>query len=80
MRIIAALAILAAVGIAACGGDSVMSPSGNGRLSVMIKDSPYSDAKALLVTFSEVTAIARAKAGLPSYRSGMLPPPHERVI
>jgi hypothetical protein len=63
MRIIAALAILAAVGIAACGGDSVMSPSGNGRLSVMIKDSPYSDAKALLVTFSEVTAHREGEGG-----------------
>jgi hypothetical protein len=62
MRIIAALAILA-VGIAACGGDSVMSPSGNGRLSVMIKDSPYSDAKALLVTFSEVTAHREGEGG-----------------
>ena len=63
MRIIAVLAVVAAVGIAACGGDSVMSPSGNGRLSVMIKDSPYSDAKALLVTFSEVTAHRDGEGG-----------------
>jgi hypothetical protein len=55
MRITAIVAILAAAGVAAC-GDSVVSPSGGGRLSLMIRDSPYSDARALLVTFSEVTA------------------------
>jgi hypothetical protein len=38
----------------ACGGPA--SPSGTGTLNLMIKDSPYSDAKALLVTFSEVSA------------------------
>jgi len=63
MRIIAVLAILAAAAVAACGGDSVVSPSGNGRLSLMIKDSPYSDAKALLVTFSEVTAHRDGEGG-----------------
>ena len=63
MRIIAILAILAAVGVSACGGDSVMSPSGSGRLSLMIKDTPYSDARALLVTFSEVTAHRDGEGG-----------------
>jgi hypothetical protein len=63
MRIIAILAILAAAGFAACGGDSMTSPSGSGRLSLMIKDSPYSDAKALLVTFSEVTAHRDGEGG-----------------
>jgi len=63
MRIIAVLSILAAAIVAACGGDSVMSPSGSGRLSLMIKDSPYSDAKALLVTFSEVTAHRDGEGG-----------------
>jgi len=63
MRIIAVLAIVAAAGVAACGGDSVVSPSGSGRLSLMIKDSPYSDAKALLVTFSEVTAHRDGEGG-----------------
>lgn len=62
MRIIAILAIVATAGIAAC-GDSVTSPSGNGNLSLMIKDSPYSDAKALLVTFSEVTAHRSGEGG-----------------
>jgi hypothetical protein len=63
MRIIAVLSILAAAIVAACGGDSVVSPSGSGRLSLMIKDSPYSDARALLVTFSEVTAHRDGEGG-----------------
>jgi len=63
MRTIAVLSILAAVTVASCGGDSVVSPSGNGRLSLMIKDTPYSDARALLVTFSEVTAHRDGEGG-----------------
>jgi hypothetical protein len=63
MRMLAVLVILAAAGAMACGGDSVTSPSGTGRLSLMIKDSPYSDAKALLVTFSEVTAHRDGEGG-----------------
>jgi hypothetical protein len=38
----------------ACGGPAA--PSGTGTLNLRITDSPYSDAKALLVTFSEVSA------------------------
>ena len=38
-----------------CGG-SPSSPSSSANLTVMLKDSPYSDAKALLVTFSDVSA------------------------
>jgi hypothetical protein len=63
MRIIAVLAILVTAAAAACGGDSVVSPSGNGNLSLMIKDTPYSDARALLVTFSEVTAHRSGEGG-----------------
>jgi hypothetical protein len=63
MRIIVVLAILAAAAVTACDGDSVVSPSGNGRLSLMIKDSPFSDARALLVTFSEVTAHRSGEGG-----------------
>ena len=41
----------------ACGGSSSTSPSsGRGALTVMMKDSPFTDAKALLVTFSDVSA------------------------
>jgi len=38
----------------ACGGNST-APSGNNTLTVMLKDSPFSDAKALFVTFSIVS-------------------------
>lgn len=41
----------------ACGKTSPTNPSGaTGTLNVMLKDSPFSDAKAVLVTFSEVSA------------------------
>jgi hypothetical protein len=49
----AGIALLLAAAVA-CGGSST--PSGMGTLSVMLKDSPYSDAKSLLVTFSDVSA------------------------
>jgi len=57
MRLICSLAITAliALGAVACGSST--SPSDSPRtLNVMITDSPFSDAKALLVTFSEVSA------------------------
>lgn len=48
--------VTAAITVFAC-SDSPTSPSGTpGTLTVMLKDSPFSDAKSLLVTFSEVTA------------------------
>lgn len=54
MRLVTATGMalmLAAAG--ACGGSN--SPSGTGSLNIMLKDSPYSDAKSLLVTFSGVS-------------------------
>jgi hypothetical protein len=63
MRIIAALAVIVAVAGTAC-GNSTTGPSGTaGTLNLMIKDSPYSDAKSLLVTFSEVTAHRDGEGG-----------------
>ena len=53
MMMVATAAVVAGTSYA-CGGPA--SPSGTGTLNLMIKDSPYSDAKALLVTFSEVSA------------------------
>ena len=49
------IVIALALSLAACGG-STTSPSGTGTLTVMLQDSPFSDAKALLVTFSTVSA------------------------
>jgi uncharacterized protein DUF4382 len=46
------LALIAGIAASACGSGTA--PSGSGTLRMMIKDSPFRDAKALLVTFSEV--------------------------
>ena len=47
---------LALIATSACGGSST-GPSGrSGTLTMMLKDSPYTDARAVLVTFSEVSA------------------------
>jgi hypothetical protein len=53
-----------ALAMSAC-GDSPTAPNGNGTMSVRITDSPYSDAKAFLVTFTEVTAHRENEAWLP---------------
>jgi len=56
MRVAPALILAAAVAASACGGSSPTSPSsGAGSFSVMLKDSPFADAKALLVSFSDVS-------------------------
>lgn len=56
-----AVVVLAAAGVSAfaCGdsGNSPTSPSSRpSTLNLMIKDTPFTDARAVLVTFSEVTA------------------------
>jgi hypothetical protein len=50
--------VLAALALAAfgCGDDSPSSPSRSATLNVRLTDSPFSEARALLVTFSEVSA------------------------
>ena len=56
MRFITALAVAASLAVLyGCGG-SPTGPSGAGTLTLMLKDSPFGDAKSLLVTFSEVSA------------------------
>ena len=40
----------------ACSGNGPAAPGGSGTLNVRITDSPFSDARAVLVTFSEVMA------------------------
>lgn len=47
------LALIAGVATSACGSGT--GPSGSGSLRMMIKDSPFHDAKALLVTFTQVS-------------------------
>lgn len=54
MRSTIACVMAAVITMAAC-GDSATGPSSTARLTVMLKDTPFSDAKSLLVTFSEVS-------------------------
>ena len=52
MRWSLVLALTASIVTSSCGSGT--NPSGSGTLRMMLKDGPFSDAKALLVTFSEV--------------------------
>jgi len=58
MRLLLAAIVVCTVGAMACGGsNSPTGPSGAGAtFNLMLKDSPFADAKSVLVTFSEVTA------------------------
>jgi len=57
MRYLFAFAFVAALGSSACGESSPSGPSGgSSTLNLRITDSPFSDAKAVLVTISEVQA------------------------
>jgi len=57
MRLISAFALVAAFATAyACGGSPTGPSRAGGTLTLMLKDSPYGDAKSLVVTFSEVSA------------------------
>lgn len=58
MRFTFAMTVACLVSALACGDSgSPTSPSGrNGTLNLMLRDTPFSDAKSVLVTFSEVTA------------------------
>jgi hypothetical protein len=57
----AVMMAVATATFAACGNDSPTAPNGGGRLNVMLTDAPFADAKAVLVTFSEVS-VHRADA------------------
>ena len=46
--------LTAAIAASACGGSGT-GPSGSGTLRMSLKDSPFGDAKALLVTFTDVS-------------------------
>jgi Domain of unknown function (DUF4382) len=64
LRACRALLVVAAFMTSAACSSSPSSPSGAGStLNIMLKDSPFSDAKALLVTFSEVSAHVSGTGG-----------------
>ena len=58
MRLRSAIFVALTVTALACTSNSSTSPTAGATLHVLLKDSPFSDAKALLVTFSEVTVHA----------------------
>ena len=64
MRVLFAAIAASAMTVLACSGSSSPTgPSGGGAtFNLMLKDSPFSDAKSVLVTFSEVTAHRAAEA------------------
>jgi hypothetical protein len=64
MRALTSALLVAAVICASC-GDSVTSPSetGTGTLNLFLTDGPFSDARAILVTFSEVTVHRAGETG-----------------
>jgi uncharacterized protein DUF4382 len=55
--------VAASVAAAAACSSSPSSPSSGSNLTIMLKDSPFSDAKALLVTFSDVSAHVSGTGG-----------------
>lgn len=62
MRVFAWMVTIGTLALAGCSG-SPTNPSDSGTLRVMLRDSPFADAKAVLVTFSEVTAHRDGDAG-----------------
>ena len=56
MRSIFILAIATALMVSACGSSTTGPSAAPSSLTILLKDSPFSDAKSLLVTFSEVSA------------------------
>ena len=55
MRLVTACALVVVVAAAGCGSSPTSPSATGGNLRVMLTDSPFSDAKSLLVTFSEVS-------------------------
>ena len=56
-------------GVAAC-GSSPTSPDSNGNFRLMVKDSPFSDAKSVLVTFTGVSAHRSGEGGFTTIGAG----------
>ena len=63
MRSTLTVAVAAALTVFACGGSATSPTGAPSTFTVLLKDSPFSDAKSLLVTFSEVTAHRDGEGG-----------------
>jgi hypothetical protein len=72
MRLVTALAVVVVLVAAGCGSSPTSPSSTGGNLRVMLTDSPFSDAKSLLVTFSEVSV---HRSDQPDNDSGWTPLP-----
>ncbi len=62
VRVLGAVAVAALLAISIACGSSPTSPSQGGSFSVYLKDTPFSDAGAVLVTFSDVSVHASGGA------------------
>lgn len=66
-----ALVLCSALGLARCGSDSPTSPTAaNGNFRMMLTDSPFSDAKAVLISFTSVSAHRDGEGGFTTLGSG----------
>lgn len=63
MRVLLTVMSACAVFALACGGSPTSPSASTGTLNLRLTDSPFSDAKAVLVTFSEVSAHRDTDAG-----------------
>jgi len=62
--------LLAVVSLVGCGGSGSSVPADQGTLTVRLTDSPFGDAQAVLLTFSEVSAHRSGEGGFSPLASG----------
>ena len=70
MRFLLFGVFISVLGLAACGDDSPTSPDSNGNFRLMLKDSPFSDAKSVLITFTGVSAHRDGEGGFTTIGTG----------
>jgi hypothetical protein len=71
MRFLLFGVFISVLGLAACGDDSPTSPdTTSGNFRVMLKDSPFNDAKAVLITFTDVSAHRSGEGGFTTIGTG----------
>lgn len=71
MRFLLFGALISGLGLAACGNHSPTSPdTTNGNFRLMLKDSPFNDAKSVLITFTDVSAHRSGEGGFTTIGAG----------